>query len=240
MSDRRLDDVLRRASERPRDTDPRLLAAITDSIKPTLRPVKPLPATWILASSLAAICTLVAIVGAARVGFYGFGELGALARWLIFSTLGILIYVMATAFADEMIPGSRRLARASTLLASTTAALLIVFASLFHNYQTHHFLSAGLTCLKAGLLLAIPAGLLAWLVLRRGFALNPVVAGTVGGALAALAGVGMLELHCNNFQALHILVWHTAVVPAAAALGAAVGWASDAAAHRPSHDRHVP
>jgi hypothetical protein len=35
----------------------------------------------------------------------------------------------------------------------------------------------------------------------------------------------MLELHCSNFQALHVLVWHTAVVPVSAAAGAAVGWA---------------
>ena len=35
----------------------------------------------------------------------------------------------------------------------------------------------------------------------------------------------MLELHCANFQALHVLVWHTAVVPVSAAAGALVGWA---------------
>jgi hypothetical protein len=44
------------------------------------------------------------------------------------------------------------------------------------------------------------------------------------GTLAGLAGVGMLELHCPNFQATHILVWHTAVVPVSAALGALLGW----------------
>ena len=35
----------------------------------------------------------------------------------------------------------------------------------------------------------------------------------------------MLELHCANFLALHILLWHTAVLPASAAAGALVGWA---------------
>jgi len=232
MSDQRLDDMFKKTAERPPDIDPRLLATITDSIKRPLQPVRPLPANWILASILAAICTLMAIVGAARIGFYGFGQLGLLARWLIFSTLGILVYVMATAFADEMIPGSRRLAKASTLLAFATATLLVVFALLFHNYHTRHFLSAGLACLKAGLFLGIPAGLLAWLVLRRGFALNPLAAGTVGGAMAALAGIGMLELHCNNFQALHILIWHTAVLPAGAAIGALAGRTFSSVARR--------
>ena len=61
-------------------------------------------------------------------------------------------------------------------------------------------------------------------MLRRGFAVNPPSAGLVAGTLGGLAGVGMLELHCPNFQAAHILAWHTAVVPVSAALGALLGW----------------
>ena len=105
------------------------------------------------------------------------------------------------------------------------AALLGVFALVFRDYRTDHFISAGIACLLTGLLLAIPAALLSWLLLARGFAVNPVAAGLAGGALAGLCGVTMLELHCANFQALHVLVWHTAVVPLSAALGALVAWA---------------
>jgi hypothetical protein len=104
-------------------------------------------------------------------------------------------------------------------------ALLAVFALLFRNYRTEHFVSAGIACLVTGLLLAIPAALLSWLLMRRGFAVNSVSAGLVGGALAGLCGVTMLELHCANFQALHVLVWHTAVVSVSAAAGALLGWA---------------
>jgi hypothetical protein len=42
--------------------------------------------------------------------------------------------------------------------------------------------------------------------------------------LAGLAGVTMLELHCSNFEALHVLVWHTLVVPVSGAIGAILGW----------------
>jgi hypothetical protein len=35
----------------------------------------------------------------------------------------------------------------------------------------------------------------------------------------------MLELHCQNFQAAHVLVWHIAVVPLSGAAGALVAWA---------------
>jgi hypothetical protein len=50
-------------------------------------------------------------------------------------------------------------------------------------------------------------------------------AGLVGGALARVSGLTILELHCVNFQVLQVLVWHTAVVPVSAAAGALVGWA---------------
>ena len=104
------------------------------------------------------------------------------------------------------------------------AALLGVFALVFRDYRTDHFVSAGIACLRTGLLLAIPAAFLSWLLLRRGFAVNIIAAGLVGGALAGLCGLTMLELHCTNFQASHVLVWHIAVVPSSAAAGALVGW----------------
>jgi hypothetical protein len=225
VSDRKIDDALQKAGRLPEAIDPQLVARIANSLKSDLRPVKPLPSPWMFAAGLATICALVAIAGATRLGFYGFDALGMLARGLIFSTLIGLSCVLGMAFAAHMIPGSRHILSTRILLAVTVSSLLFVFALLFHDYHTSQFVSAGLGCLQRGLLHAIPAGLLAWLLLRRGFALDPVVAGMVGGTLAGLAGVGLLELWCANFQALHILVWHVAVVPAAAVAGAALGWA---------------
>src|SRR4051812_22850045 len=43
-----------------------------------------------------------------------------------------------------------------------------------------------------GLLHAIPAALISWLVLRRGFAVNSLAAGLAIGTLAGMAGVSML------------------------------------------------
>jgi hypothetical protein len=79
-------------------------------------------------------------------------------------------------------------------------------------------------CLVVGVLHAVPAALLGWLLLRRGFAVKPIAAALAAGTFASLAGVTMLELHCANLQALHILVWHTAVVPVSAAIAALVAW----------------
>jgi hypothetical protein len=123
-----------------------------------------------------------------------------------------------------MIPGCLRRYSPGALLSLGSVTLLAVFAFLFRDYQIDHFVSIGIVCLFTGLLHAIPAVFLSWLLLRRGFALNPVSAGLVAGVLGGLAGVGVLELHCPNFQAAHILVWHTAVVPLSGAAGAFLAW----------------
>ena len=145
-------------------------------------------------------------------------------RVLIFSTLGIFLFIAGNELVHAMIPGSRRRISAGTLLGVGTLALVGVFALSFREYQTSHFVAAGVVCLAIGLLHAIPAGLLGALLLRRGFAVNPIAAGSIAGALAGLAGLGVLELHCPNFQAAHVLVWHTAVVPLSAAAGALFAW----------------
>jgi hypothetical protein len=225
MTDEEVDNVLRKASGVTPEVEPALLKRIADSINVSLRPVHPLPPTWVLTGGLALICAVVAVVAAARAGFYGVEKLGLRERALIFSTLGILVWVAAKELVSQLIPGSRQNFSGIALLTTISASLLGLFALLFRDYRTDHFISAGVACLLTGVLLATPAAFLSWLVLRRGFAVNPAAAGLVGGALAGLCGVTMLELHCANFQALHVLVWHTAVVPVSAALGTFAGWA---------------
>ncbi len=225
MRDEEVDKVLQNASGVAPQVEAALLKRIADSINSSLRPVRPLPPTWVLTGGLALICAAVAVAAAACTGFYGIAKLGLWERVLIFSTLGILVWVAGKEFVSQLIPGSRQHLSVGALLTIGSAALLGVFALVFRDYRTDHFISAGVACLLTGLLLAIPAAFLSWLLLRRGFAVNSLAAGLAGGGLAGLSGVTMLELHCANFQALHVLVWHTAVVPVSAAAGALVAWA---------------
>src|SRR5258708_11440895 len=225
MTDEEVDDILQKASRVTPEVEPALLKRIADSINMSLRPVRPLPPTWVLNGGMVLICAGVGVAAGARAGFYGIEKLDLWERILIFSTLGILTWAAGREFVSQLIPGSRPLLSVGAFLTVAGAALLAVFTLVFRDYRTDHFISAGIACLLTGVLLAIPAGLLSWLLLRRGFAVNPVAAGLSGGALAGLCGVTMLELHCANFQALHVLVWHTAVVPVSAAAGALVGWA---------------
>jgi hypothetical protein len=225
VRDAEVDEALEQAAREPHTLPGELLKRIADSIEPRLEPVRPLPATPLLTMGLVLIGAAVALAGAARVGLQGFEALGLPSRVVIFGTLAILGCAAAAQAVGEWIPGSRRRFNPAGLLASLLVALLALFALLFHDYRIDHFVAAGLKCLFTGLLLAVPAALLGVRWLRRGWAVNTVSAGLAAGVLAGLAGVTMLELHCANFQALHILVWHTLVVPVSAAVGALLGWA---------------
>ena len=224
MKDREIDEILKQAAQAPHGVDPKLLDRVAGSIGSSLHPVRQLPPSWVLRGGLILVCAAVAVAGAARAGFFGVQRMSDLERALIFPALGLLVWLAASASVAEMIPGSRRRVAPGTLLATGCLLLLVVFGGLFHDYRTVDFVSAGIVCLVIGLLIATPAALLSWLLLRRGFAVNPAAAGLAVGTLAGLAGVAMLELHCPNFEALHIMVWHTAVVPVSAGVGAFLAW----------------
>ena len=225
MKEREIDELFAQAAKDAPAVSPALLERIAGSIKPSLRPVRPLPPSWLLTAGLILIAAAVALAGAARAGLYGIERLTVFGRLLIFPALLLFLWAAAAEFAASMVPGSRRRVHPAVLMAVSCLALMGVFAVVFRDYHTTHFVSAGIACLVAGLIHAIPVALLSWLLLRRGFAVNPVTAGAVAGTLAGLAGVTMLELHCPNFQVLHVLVWHTAVIPISAAVGALVAWA---------------
>ena len=224
MNDRDMDEILQHAAQTPQPVHPELLDRIAASLGPSLPAVRPLPPSWVMEGGLIGIAAAIAIAGAAKFGFFGFLKLSPLYRLIIFPVLAILIFLAASEWVSANIPGSRRRLVPGAAFAVILLAMLAVFGSLFRDYHTSHFVSAGIVCLEVGLLHAIPVALLGWLVVRRGFAVNPISAGLVAGTLAALAGVTMLELHCPNFQALHILVWHVAVIPVSAGAGALLAW----------------
>jgi hypothetical protein len=231
LNDREIDELLKGAqngAQVSQGPGAETLGRIAESIAGSMRSVRPLPPSWMLAGSVALISAAVAMAGAAALGFSGIAKMSMLERTAVFSVLVILVLAAASELVSAMIPGSRRRFSSGGLLTMAGLGLAAVLALCFRDYQTTHFVHAGLVCLAIGLLHAIPAGLLSWLVLRRGFAVDALSAGLAAGTLAGLAGVGMLELHCSNFQTAHVLVWHLGVLLASGGLGALCGWRSSA------------
>ena len=220
MTDKEIDAILAKATRTPPPVDPALINRVTDSIQGSMRPVRPLPADSVLITALIVICGAVAVAGAARLGLLGIRRMSVPEIVLIFAALAVFVWLAATELVSEMIPGSRHRVNPAALLGGGSLALIAIFGLLFRDYQTTEFVRLGLTCLGAGLLHAIPVALASWLILRRGFAVNPAAAGMAAGTLAGLAGLIMLELHCPNFEVLHLMVWHTAVVLVSGGVGA--------------------
>ncbi len=224
MKDSEIDRIVARAAEASSGVDPALVGRIAESLSSSVRPVRPVAQAWLRTSCLFLICWAVASGGAAILGFHGIEKLDAAGIALIFPALGIFTWLAAATSVAETTPGSRRWIAPGVLLAAGSLGLLAVFALLFRDYRTDRFIAQGIVCLKAGLLHAVPTAIGTWLLLRRGFAVNPRSAGLAAGTLAGLAGVAMLELHCANLGAPHIMVWHTAVVVLSGIAGALVGW----------------
>lgn len=231
MNDREVDELLNSA-KLPQGPQTETLARIAESVTASMRPVRPLPPRWLLGGGIVLICAVVSLAGAAGLGFFGIAKMSVPQRWAVFSALVILVLTAASQLVNAMIPGSRRRFSPGALLAVAGLCLAAVLAVCFRDYQTTQFIHAGLVCLAIGTLHAIPAGLLSWLVLWRGYAVDPHSAGLAAGTLAGLAGVGMLELHCPNFEAAHVLVWHLGVLLVSAGLGAFCAWAGGRASER--------
>lgn len=224
MKDEEIDQILKESSATALKPSPELLQRIAQSIRPTTRPVRPLGPPWLQSAALALVCAATSIFGALRLGLFGFAKMNLLQRALIFLALAALLWLFARALVAEMTPASRRRLSSATLLLLGCMAMAVLYALLFRDYSIVQFVPIGINCLLDGMMHAIPATFLCWLVVRRGCALNPVAAGLAAGALGGIAGIGMLELHCPNFETAHRLVWHLAVAPLSALLGASVGW----------------
>ncbi len=224
MTDHDIEKRLGWAAYPSRDVNPALLRRIAESVQGSLQPVRALPGSGMLISGVILICAAVAVAGAARAGFFGFKVLGVAQRVTILSALAALLWMTAREFVNHWTPASRRYLAPRAAIALTAGALVAVFGVLFSDYHVEHFFSTGIICLGAGVFHALVAGCLAAWFLRRGCVLDLVPAGAMAGTLGGISGVTLLELHCPNLEAAHVLVWHVAVVPVSAAGGALVGW----------------
>jgi hypothetical protein len=231
VKDRDIDDILKRAADAAPPVDPALLDRVSRSIGAGLQPVRPLPPSWIWSGGLVLISAVLALAAAMLLKPYGVSKMSLLEIALIFPVLGVMLWMASVLCVAEAIPGSRRPMAPWLLSACCCLALAAVFGLLFDDYRTERFVSRGVACLTAGLVIALPASIAAWLLLSRGFAVNSAAAGLAKGTLAGLAGVAMLALHCPIFEAPHVLVWHIAVLPVCGVAGALLGRMASGARH---------
>jgi hypothetical protein len=215
MNDQNIDEILGRTAG---EVDPALLSRISSSLGSTIKPVRPIAPAWMLASALLLATAAVALFCAFCVGFAGIQKMTIAAIAIVFPALAIFAALAALTSVSTMRPGGSP--RPLPLMLIALAGWIAASGFVFRDYSMGSFVAQGIPCLRAGLAVAIPSGIVTWLILRRGFAVDATAAGLAAGTLAGLAGLAMLELHCPVLLAPHIMLWHSAVVPISALAGA--------------------
>lgn len=199
-------------AEPPQEPTDRLYAEIRKSLEASLEPVSPLPSTRVLVIQFLTAFLLFALPIGAILGFAGF-------HLMRFPQLvGITVILAAGACALSfslawlMSPGS--LQRFSPWLAVGVLAIgfLACVGTLFPWQAPRAFVAQGWPCSVIGSGTAILAGLLFWLLARRGAPLGLKTLGAALGAIAGLLGVTVLQFSCRRQEAAHLLVWHGGVL----------------------------
>jgi hypothetical protein len=220
---RALSEIVGDASK---NLDPQALQRVEATLLPSLRPVRPLPSDTVLIFSLFALFIGFSILAALPVGLGGLHTLSLQQKVLDYSAIALCALCLAYVVVKYMIPGSRKRFGAAAGILFTVLFLFLLTTILFPDMKTDHFVGHGIYCLRFGCLCAAGAGLLTWLVVRRGLSTSPVAAGATCGFFAGLTGVAVLALHCPVLEAPHILVWHFGAMMLAGLSGALIGLSS--------------
>lgn len=207
-----------------------LIGNLERTLVSDLRPVRPLPPPGVLALLFAAICAISATLGVLRFGPFAMDVMSGAMAATIIGSVALVAGATSVSLAGQMFPGGRRHVRPEWLSPAAILLLLAVFLVVFPTEQVDDFWRAAWRCGSSGALVAAPAGLLTWTVLRRGSIASPVVTGATAGLVAGLAGTLMLEIHCPLLAISHELVGHLAVAAIASAIGAGIGALSRLAA----------
>ena len=207
----------------PSDVLHRLQAPILNGLKP----VRPLPPTWVFMIVFLLIFLVIVGIGIDYLGAFGWADLTGFQRTVIFSSLAASAALLAFSTVRQMQPGSRNFFSPALLPVAVIVLLSLAVASVFQYESDPHFVRVGMGCLEAGIPFAIPSGLLFWFILTRGAVLHRYVAGGTAGMLAGLIGTSVLEVHCPIFDIGHILVWHVGVCVAGSLAGLLAAYVGD-------------
>ena len=210
IGDEKIDRLLEVAP--PPELSPDLHRKISGALVDSLQPVKPMPATRVLAGQVAALFLVFAVALIAMMGVTGFRTMDI---WQAVGTVAILavgVSLLSLVLAWQIRPGSQQRISAMLAWACLGVGFLTGAALLFPWRGAEAFASQGWPCLVTGSGVAIPGGVLFWLLTRRGVPLSAGAFGGTLGAIAGLLGVTVLQFRCTYQDAAHILVWHGGVL----------------------------
>jgi hypothetical protein len=219
-------------------SSPETLRQITESIATGLRPVRPLAAARYLFAILLGVFVLIVALGVYRLGPLAIAVMTPLQTVTILGALAIVTGLLADSLVRQMAPGSRHTVSPGLLPVGITIALTIAIVVLFQFQHEGNFWGNAWRCIRAGVPIGVLAAVPCWLVLRRGAILSARMTGAATGLFAGLAGTSVLEIHCPNLDAWHILVSHLGVAILCAAAGLAIGRTAEIIGRPPSRQEY--
>jgi hypothetical protein len=122
------------------------------------------------------------------------------------------VSLFSLTLAWQIRPGSLQKIPAKLSWACFGVGFLTGAALLFPWRGAEAFVSRGWPCLLTGSAVAIPGGVLFWLLTRRGVPLSAGAFGGTLGAIAGLLGLTVLQFHCLYQNAAHLLLWHGGIL----------------------------
>jgi hypothetical protein len=162
-----------------------------------------------------------------RLGAFGIGAMNPSQLARIFGAIAIGSGLLVYSLLRQIVPGSRHRISPRLLPAGVVISLILVSSASFQFQQEADFFARGWICLSLGLPIGGLAALPLWMVLRRGAILYPAMTGAVTGLIAGLVGTSVLEIHCPNLNAWHIVVWHLGVAVVCSIAGLGLGLRSE-------------
>jgi hypothetical protein len=215
-------DELFRVERGVRDNVP--LEGIRSNIAGDLKPVRQIPSAAVFATSFLVFAVAIAVASSLALPSYGWELMMPAARASVFLTIAASAAMLAFSLSLQMTPGSRSYWPPALMVMGLSALTLVALAAVFQVKAEPRFLKSGLICARAGMPFAVPAAILFVVLLKRGAVLSFRRAGMLAGMLAGLVSMAVLEIHCPNFDLLHVVTWHFGIVLGGALAGYALGW----------------
>lgn len=206
---------------------PATLRHIAEGMATNLLPVRPVvPAGYFFGAFAAVFVSMVALA-VYPMGAFAITVMTPLQTTAILSALAASAGLLAYSLVLQMVPGSRHRIPPRLLPVGIIISLTIVIAVLFQFQHEQTFWGSAWPCIRTGTPIGVLAAVPFWLILRRGAVLSPTTTGAATGLFAGLVGTSVLEIHCPNLDAWHILVSHIGVAILCALAGLVIGWTAE-------------
>ncbi len=198
--------------------------ALRAAIARDLAPVRPLPSPVVRAAAMIPVAIVLLVAAPLVFSFRDLSTLGLAWSWGASVLQAMAGLALTVAALRESVPGRAWSPLALCLIAASAVA--IVVGTTLASWQLSPVairgaaLIVGAMCLASAAITALPATLLAVVLVMRAYPTRPVVAGWLAGLGGGLMADAGWRLFCHFSEPTHVLAAHLGGIVAAGAIGA--------------------